>query len=164
MSSSSTNQKWLNSMKTMDRAGELKDLFSRWNTKTIHRAIQDLRTKYNGEFDANTLFEKLEQIPPARPTGCSFTLPAAMILIALAIFLPELSSGKSAADQTNNQSHYPQYCRCWCKVPHWNWSTRPWSRMLQSQSQSAYHKEEPQRKGEIWETIFYSKNTFCKFN
>jgi hypothetical protein len=49
-------------------------------------AIQGLRTKYNGEFDASKLFKELDQIGPAE-THWTFTSPAAMIGIALAIFL-----------------------------------------------------------------------------
>jgi hypothetical protein len=73
-------------MKTMDWAGELADLFSRGNTKMSHGAIQDLRMKYNGEFDASALFEKLDHLPPAK-AHLTFTSPAIMILITLAIFL-----------------------------------------------------------------------------
>ncbi len=51
--------------KTMDWAGEIADLFGRANTESIHKAIQGLRTKYNGEFDASELFKELDQIKPA---------------------------------------------------------------------------------------------------
>jgi len=70
----------------MDWAGELADLFSRANTEGIHKAIQGLRTKYNGEFDASELFKELDQIKPAE-AHWTFTSPAAMIGIALALFL-----------------------------------------------------------------------------
>jgi hypothetical protein len=50
--------------KTMDWTGELAELFGRANTEGIHRAIQGLRTKYNGEFDASELFKELDQIKP----------------------------------------------------------------------------------------------------
>jgi hypothetical protein len=43
--------------KTMDWASELADLFGRANTEGIHKAIQGLRTKYNGELDARELFK-----------------------------------------------------------------------------------------------------------
>ncbi len=49
-------------------------------------AIQGLPTKYNGEFDASELFKELNQIGPAE-THWTFTSPAAIIGIALAIFL-----------------------------------------------------------------------------
>ncbi len=52
------------SIKSMDWVGELASLFGRGNTEIIHEMIKDLRTKYNREFDASTLFEKQEQIPP----------------------------------------------------------------------------------------------------
>ncbi len=72
--------------KTMDWAGEIADLFGRANTEGIHKAIQGLRTKYNGEFDASELFKELDQIKPAE-AHWTFTSPAAMIGIALALFL-----------------------------------------------------------------------------
>ena len=64
--------------KTMDWAGEIADLFGRANTESIHKAIQGLRTKYNGEFDASELFKELDQIKPAE-AHWTFTSPAAMI-------------------------------------------------------------------------------------
>jgi len=72
--------------KTMDWTGELAELFGRANTEGIHMAIQGLWTKYNGEFDASKLFEELDQIKPAE-AHWTFTSPAAMIGIALALFL-----------------------------------------------------------------------------
>jgi hypothetical protein len=51
--------------KTMDWTGELAELFCRANTEGIHTAIQGLRTKYNGEFDAIEVFKELDQIQPA---------------------------------------------------------------------------------------------------
>ncbi len=72
--------------KTMDWTGELAELFGRANTEGIHRAIQGLRTKYNGEFDASELFKELDQIKPAE-AHWTFTSPAAMISIALILFL-----------------------------------------------------------------------------
>jgi hypothetical protein len=72
--------------KTMDWTGKLVELFSRANTEGIHMAIQGLRTKYNADFDASELFKELDQIQPAE-THWIFTSPAAMIGIALAIFL-----------------------------------------------------------------------------
>jgi hypothetical protein len=61
--------------KTMDWTREL---FGRANTEGIHTAIQGLRTKYNGEFDAIELFKELDQIRAA-VTHWTFTSPAAMI-------------------------------------------------------------------------------------
>jgi hypothetical protein len=72
--------------KTMDWTRELAELFGWANTEGIHTAIQGLRTKYNGEFDASELFKELDQIQPAE-AHWTFTSPAAMIGIALAIFL-----------------------------------------------------------------------------
>jgi hypothetical protein len=73
-------------MKTKDWAGELMELFRRTNTGVIHLVIQGLRMKYKGEFDTYELFKRLDQtlITEAHWT---FTPLAAMILIALAIFL-----------------------------------------------------------------------------
>ena len=51
--------------KTTDWTGKLAELFGRANTEGIHRAIQGLRTKYNGEFNASKLFKELDQIQPA---------------------------------------------------------------------------------------------------
>ena len=70
----------------MDWTGELAELFGRANTDSIHKAIQGLRTKYKGEFDASELFKELDQIKPAE-AHWTFTSPAAMIGIALALFL-----------------------------------------------------------------------------
>ncbi len=61
--------------KTMDWTGELAELFGRANTDDIHRAIQGLQTKYNGEFDASELFKELDQIKPAE-AHWTFTSPA----------------------------------------------------------------------------------------
>jgi hypothetical protein len=72
-------------MKTMDWAGELTELFGRANIEPIHQAIQGLKTKYKSSFDASKLFKELDQIKPAG-AHWTFTLPAAMIQIALAIF------------------------------------------------------------------------------
>jgi hypothetical protein len=69
-----------------DWTGKLVELFGRANTEGIHMAIQGLRTKYNGEFDASELFKELDQIRPAE-THWTFNSPAAMIGIALALFL-----------------------------------------------------------------------------
>jgi len=51
--------------KNMDWTGERAELFGWANTEGIHTAIQGLRTKYNGEFDASKLFKELNQIQPA---------------------------------------------------------------------------------------------------
>jgi hypothetical protein len=72
--------------KTMDWTGELAELFGWANTEGIHMAMQGLQTKYNREFDASRLFKELNQIRPAK-THWTFTLPAVMNGIALAIFL-----------------------------------------------------------------------------
>ncbi len=72
--------------KTMDWTRELAELFDRANSEGIHTAIQGLSMKYNGEFNASELFKELDQIQPAEMYW-TFTSPAAMIGIALAIFL-----------------------------------------------------------------------------
>ncbi len=71
--------------KTMDWARELMELFGWANTKSMHRGILGLRTKYNSEFDASKLFKELDQVKPA-DTHWTFMSPAAMIWITLAIF------------------------------------------------------------------------------
>jgi hypothetical protein len=86
--------------KTMDWTGELVLLFGQANTKGIHTAIQGLRMKYNGEFDARELFKGLDQIKPAE-AHWTFTSPAAMIVIALAIFLICMIIWKMCINKTN---------------------------------------------------------------
>ncbi len=49
-------------IKTMDWAGEITDLFHYENKDTIHQAVQGLRNRYNGEFDATILLEQLDQL------------------------------------------------------------------------------------------------------
>ncbi len=44
-------------IKTMDWAGEITDLFHYGNQEAIHQAVQGLRTRYNGEFDATILLD-----------------------------------------------------------------------------------------------------------
>ncbi len=72
--------------KIMDWTGELAELFGRANTVGIHTAIHGLRRKYNREFNTSELFKELDQIKLAE-AHWTFTSPAAMIGIALAIFL-----------------------------------------------------------------------------
>ena len=72
--------------KTIDWTGELAELFSRANTKGIHTTFQGLRTKYKRQFHASELFKELNEIKPAK-AHWTFTSPAAMIGIILAIFL-----------------------------------------------------------------------------
>jgi hypothetical protein len=72
-------------IKSMDWACELAELFSRGNTKIIHEVMNDLRTKYNREFDVSTLFEKLEQITANKVHWTSTS--------------PESSFGENAAKQ-----------------------------------------------------------------
>ena len=47
-------------IKTMDWAGEITDLFHYENKDAIHQALQGLRNRYNGEFDATVLLEQLD--------------------------------------------------------------------------------------------------------
>jgi len=101
--------------KTMDWAGEIADLFGRANTEGIHKAIQGLRTKYNGEFDASELFKELDQIKPAE-AHWTFTSPAAMIGIALALFLIGMLIWKKCFSTTQVrkqafQHRRPHQCR-----------------------------------------------------
>jgi hypothetical protein len=65
---------------------ECTDLFGRGKMETIHNAIQDLRSKHNGEFDATVILEKLDSQKNWDPHWTFMSL-AAMILMALAIFL-----------------------------------------------------------------------------
>jgi hypothetical protein len=72
-------------IKTMDRAGEITDLFHYGNKEAIHQAVQGLRTRYNGEFDATILLDQLDQLQTQDPHW-AFTLPAAMIRTTICIF------------------------------------------------------------------------------
>jgi hypothetical protein len=72
--------------KIMDWTGELAELFGRANIEGIHTAIHGQRRIYNGEFNTSELFKEIDQIKPAE-AHWTFTSPAAMIGIALAIFL-----------------------------------------------------------------------------
>jgi hypothetical protein len=49
-------------IKTMDWAGEITDLFHYGNKEAIHQAVQGLRTRYNGEFNATILLDQLNQL------------------------------------------------------------------------------------------------------
>jgi hypothetical protein len=49
-------------IKTMDWAGEITDLFHYENKDAIHQAVQGLRNRFNGEFDATILLEQLDQL------------------------------------------------------------------------------------------------------
>jgi hypothetical protein len=73
-------------MKTMDWAGELTYLFKGGNTEAIHLAIQGLTIKYNGEFDATILLDKLVNMKTP-DSHWAFTSPATMIAATVIIFL-----------------------------------------------------------------------------
>ena len=94
----------------MDWAGEIADLFCRANTEGIHKAIQGLRTKYNGEFDASELFKELDQIKPAE-AHWTFTSHAAMIGIALALFLIGMLIWKKCFSTTQSTEATLPDCR-----------------------------------------------------
>jgi hypothetical protein len=75
-------------IKTMDWAGEITDLFHYENKDAIHQAVQGLRNRYNGEFDATVLLEQLDQLDRRgqdrnKDTHWTFTAPAAMIRAAI---------------------------------------------------------------------------------
>jgi hypothetical protein len=77
-------------IKTMDWAGKITDLFHYKNKDAIHQAVQGLRNRYNGKFDAMILLEQLDQLdqwgqdknPDAH---WIFTSPAAMIGAAICL-------------------------------------------------------------------------------
>ncbi len=56
-------------IKTMDWAGEITDLFRYENKDAIHQAVQGLRTRYNGEFDATVLLNQLDQLDQRNQDG-----------------------------------------------------------------------------------------------
>ncbi len=75
-------------IKTMDWAGEITDLFHYENKDAIHQAVQGLRNRYNGEFDATVLLEQLDQLDRRgqdrnQDSHWTFTAPAAMIRAAI---------------------------------------------------------------------------------
>jgi hypothetical protein len=77
-------------IKTMDSAGEITDLFHYENKEAIHQAIQGLRNRYNGEFDATILLEQLDQLDQRGQdknpdSHWTFTSPAAMIGAAICL-------------------------------------------------------------------------------
>jgi len=77
-------------IKTMDWAGEITDLFRYENKDAIHQAVQGLRTRYNGEFDATVLLNQLDQLDQRNQDGkqeshWTFTSPAAMIGAAICL-------------------------------------------------------------------------------
>jgi hypothetical protein len=100
--------------KTMDWTGELTELFGRANTEGIHTAVQGLWTKYNEEFDATELFKELDQIKLAE-AHWTFTSPAAMISITLALFLIGMLIWKKCNNKTPHVKYQPQlhqHLRC----------------------------------------------------
>jgi hypothetical protein len=71
-------------IKTMDWAGEITDLFHYKNKDAIHQAVQGLRIRYKGKFDAMILLEQLDQLDQQGQeknldSHWTFTSPAAMI-------------------------------------------------------------------------------------
>jgi hypothetical protein len=72
-------------IKTMDWAGKITDLFHYGNKEAIHQAVQGLRTRYNGEFDATILLDQLDQLKTP-DTHWAFESPAAMIGAAICLF------------------------------------------------------------------------------
>jgi hypothetical protein len=49
-------------IKAMDWAGEITDLFHHGNKDAIHQAVQGLRIRYKGEFNATILLDQLDQL------------------------------------------------------------------------------------------------------
>jgi hypothetical protein len=77
-------------IKTMDWAGEITYLFHYENKDAIHQAVQGLRNRYNGEFDATILLEPLDQLDQRgqnrkQDSHWTFTSPAAMIGAAICL-------------------------------------------------------------------------------
>ncbi len=73
------------SIKTIDWAGEIMDLFPYGNQEAIHQAVPGLQTRYNGEFDATILLDQLDNLQTP-DLQWAFTSPAAMIGAAICIF------------------------------------------------------------------------------
>jgi hypothetical protein len=141
----------------MDCTREVAKLFGRPNTEGIQTVIQGLRTKYNGEFDASELFKELNQIKAAE-THWTFNSLAAMIGIALAIFLISMIIWKKSVSKTN-PTEYPTPSASPMPTP--NQPQRPLSKLVTNNQPpnpkrpspfiSTSHRETPQRKGEILE-------------
>jgi hypothetical protein len=77
-------------IKTMDWAGKIIDLFHYENKDAIHQAVQGLRIRYNGKFDATILLEQLDQLDQQGQdknpdSHWIFTSPAAMIGAAVCL-------------------------------------------------------------------------------
>jgi len=77
-------------IKTMDWAGEITDLFHYENKDAIHQAVQGLRNRYNGEFDATILLNQLDQLDQRGQSGTqdshwTFTSPAEVIRAAICL-------------------------------------------------------------------------------
>jgi len=72
----------------MDWAGKITDLFHYGNKEAIHQAVQGLRTRYNGEFDATILLDQLNQLDQCKTpyTHWIFTSLAVMIGTAICLF------------------------------------------------------------------------------
>jgi hypothetical protein len=69
----------------MDWAGEITDLFHYGKQEAIHQAVQGLRTRYNGKFDATILLDQLDHLQTPDPHW-AFTSSAAMIGADICIF------------------------------------------------------------------------------
>jgi hypothetical protein len=65
----------------MDWAGEITDFFHHGNKEAIHQAVQGLRNRYNGEFDATILLDQLDHLQTPDPHS-----PVAMIGVAICTF------------------------------------------------------------------------------
>jgi hypothetical protein len=72
-------------IKAMDWASEITDLFRHSNKDTIHQAVQGLRTRYNGKFDATILLDQLDQLQTPDPHW-AFTSLAPLIGVPVCIF------------------------------------------------------------------------------
>ncbi len=71
----------------MDWAGELTDLIQNGNKEAINQAVQGLPTKYNSEFDATILLDKLDHMQTPGPHW-AFMSQAAMIATSYAALGP----------------------------------------------------------------------------
>jgi len=49
-------------IKAMDWPKEITDLFHQGNKEAIHHAVQGLKTRYNGEFNATILLDQLDHL------------------------------------------------------------------------------------------------------
>jgi hypothetical protein len=140
-------------IKMMDWAGEITDLFHYGNKEGIHQAVQRLWTRYNGEFDATILLDQLDQLK-IPDTHWTFASPAAMIGAAICLFgfflplemLLQKHNGSTASTFRATDADASDLASTSQRTQD---SAKP-----RSKEQRQPQQPEPRRRGEISETIY----------